>query len=48
MGFNEAARDYNTTIRKFPTVILANMFGFDKYDYFEATEGAQNVPEVNF
>jgi LemA protein len=48
MGFNEAARDYNTTIRKFPTVILANMFGFDKYDYFEATEGAQNVPEVSF
>lgn len=48
MYYNEAARDYNTTIRKFPTVIIANMFGFEKYDYFEASEGAQNVPQVNF
>ena len=48
MNYNESARDYNTTIRKFPTVILANIFGFDKYDYFEAAEGAQNVPNVNF
>jgi len=48
MDYNEAARDYNTTIRKFPTVILANLFGFEKAEYFEAAEGAQNVPEVNF
>ena len=48
MNYNESARGYNTTIRKFPTVILANMFGFEKYDYFEAAEGAQNVPNVNF
>jgi hypothetical protein len=29
-------------------VILANMFGFEKADYFEAAEGAETVPTVNF
>lgn len=48
MYYNEAAKDYNTTIRKFPTVILARLFGFEKAEYFEAAKGAENVPEVNF
>jgi LemA protein len=48
MDYNEAARDYNTTIRKFPTVILANLFGFEKAEYFEADESARDVPKVDF
>lgn len=46
--YNNSAREYNTLIRRFPTVIIANLFGFDRYDYFEADEGARQVPEVNF
>lgn len=44
--FNETARDFNTSLRRFPNNIIANMFGFDKMPYFEASEGAENAPDV--
>lgn len=47
-NFNDAAKTYNTTIRRFPKNILAGMFGFDKRAYFEATEGAEQAPQVQF
>jgi LemA protein len=46
--FNEAAQAYNTTIRKFPKNIMANIFGFEKKIYFEAEKGAEKAPEVQF
>lgn len=46
--FNEAARNYNVAIRRFPANIFAGMFGFDKKGYFEAKEGAENAPVVSF
>lgn len=46
--YNEIAQSYNTKIQKFPTVILANLFGFEEAEYFEATEESQTVPSVNF
>ena len=46
--YNEKAADYNTAIKKFPRNIFAGIFGFEAYDYFEASESAQNVPEVSF
>ncbi len=46
--FNEAARDYNQYIRRFPHVIYAGWFGFNKKGYFEADAGAQTAPAVNF
>lgn len=46
--FNETARLYNTTIRQFPKNIFAGMFGFERKAYFEANEGAQNAPVVEF
>lgn len=46
--FNNVAKEYNTAIRRFPKSILAGMFGFDKRAYFEAAEGAQNAPVVEF
>lgn len=46
--FNEAVRDYNTYIRKFPNNLIAGMFGFEKKAYFEAKEGAETPPEVKF
>lgn len=44
--FNETAKAYNTYLRKFPNNIIAGMFNFDKKPYFEASEGAQNTPNV--
>lgn len=46
--YNDSASIYNTKISKFPTVIFANMFGFEKFEYFEAAEGAKKVPTVEF
>ena len=44
--FNETAKEYNTYLRKFPNNIIAGFFNFDKKPYFEASEGAQNAPNV--
>ncbi|MBI1287413.1 MAG: LemA family protein [Flavobacteriales bacterium] len=46
--FNEAAQEYNTYIRKFPNNMIAGMFDFEKMDYFEAKEGADEAPKVEF
>lgn len=48
MKFNETAKEYNTMIRKFPKNIIASVFGFEKKPYFEAQEGAEKAPEVQF
>ncbi len=47
-NFNDVAREYNTSIRSFPKNILAGMFGFEARPYFEAAEGAAEVPAVQF
>ncbi|MBO5660384.1 MAG: LemA family protein [Bacteroidaceae bacterium] len=47
-NFNEAAKEYNTAIRRFPKNILAGMFGFEKKAYFEAEQGAEKAPQVEF
>lgn len=44
--FNETARTYNTAVRRFPANIIAGMFGFEKKPYFEASEAAQEAPNV--
>ncbi len=46
--YNESAKEYNAAIRRFPKNILAGIFGFDRVDYFEASDNAQQVPEVSF
>ncbi len=47
-SFNESVKDYNAFIRLFPKNILANLFGFEKKDYFKAAEGSQKAPDVDF
>lgn len=44
--YNNAAKDYNTKVRKFPSNIFANMFGFDTVEYFQASEGSKDNPDV--
>lgn len=46
--FNEATRVYNTYISKFPQVIMASLFKFERKPYFEAQSGAEKAPEVQF
>lgn len=46
--YTEAVKDYNAKIKKFPTVIYAGWFGFEKKPQFQAEAGAERAPEVNF
>ena len=46
--YNNTVTDYNTTVKRFPTNILASMFGFEKKSYFEVSEGKTEVPKVEF
>jgi len=46
--FNDATRNYNTYIRRFPKNIIASIFSFDKKGYFEAAEGSEQAPAVTF
>ena len=46
--YNEAVKEYNLKIKKFPTNLMANMFGYGAKEYFQATEGSKEVPNVNF
>lgn len=48
MRFNKVAQSYNTSIRKFPTSIIASISGFERKSYFEAENGAENAPTVDF
>src|SRR6266511_5031380 len=46
--FNEAVQRYNTSVKSFPTLFLAGMFGFHAKPYFAAQEGAETPPKVAF
>lgn len=46
--YNATVKEYNVQIRRFPTNILAGMFGFERRVMFEAKEGTEIAPEVKF
>ncbi len=46
-NYNAAVADYNKAIKMFPGVFFANMFGFERAELFEASEGAEKVPDVD-
>jgi LemA protein len=47
--YNTSVRDYNVVVRRFPSNIVASITGFEKGDlYFEAKDGAQEPPKVQF
>jgi LemA protein len=46
--FNEVVQPYNEYIRRFPTNMLAGMYGFTPKGYFEAAQGTENAPTVQF
>jgi LemA protein len=46
--YNEAVREYNTAVRRFPASVVASMRGFRERPFFEATPGSQAPPPVKF
>ena len=46
--YNEAAQSFNTYIKMFPRNLLAVRFGLAPLNYFEAQQGAEKAPEVQF
>lgn len=46
--YNNAVREYNTQVRRFPSNVFAAVFGFDRREPFEADEGADSAPTVDF
>ena len=46
--YNETVKSFNASIRRFPTNLIAGMFGFEKRSMFEAQEGAEVAPVVEF
>jgi LemA protein len=46
--FNEAAQQFNTARRRFPTMIIASLFGFAEKPYFKAVPGSEKPPQVKF
>jgi LemA protein len=48
MRYNQSVQSFNTDIRQFPTSFIAGVLGFEQKAYFEADEGAQEAPTVDF
>ncbi len=46
--FNEMSRDYNTFVSVFPKNLWAKLFKFEEKPYFEAAEGSDKAPVVEF
>jgi LemA protein len=46
--YNDSVQVFNTKIKRFPTNIIAGFLGFEAKEYFQADEGAQDVPQVEF
>jgi LemA protein len=46
--FNQAVQTYNTSVKTFPNVLFAGLFGFQPKPYFTATAGAETPPKVQF
>lgn len=46
--YNTKVASYNRSIKMFPKNLIANMCGLEEAEYFEASEGAKDVPKVEF
>lgn len=46
--FNESVKPYNKHVRTFPNNLIVGIFGFEKKAYFEADEGSEKAPDVDF
>lgn len=44
--FNDMVRDFNLMTKRFPSSVIASIFGFSEKAYFESAPGAENAPVV--
>lgn len=47
-NFNQSVQAYNSDLRTFPNNLFAGWYGFDRKGYFEAVQGAETAPNVQF
>lgn len=47
-NFNQSVQSYNSNLRTFPNNIFAGWYGFETKGYFEAVQGAETAPTVQF
>lgn len=48
MKYNDLVRAYDTSVKTFPSSVLAKIFGMSEHAYFNAPEAATTAPQVNF
>lgn len=48
MKYNDLVRALNTSVKTFPSSVIASMFGVKEHAYFEIAEGVDQVPKVDF
>ena len=46
--YNRNVMNFNTRIQVFPSAIIANMFNFERFEFFEAEEAAREDVQVSF
>ena len=46
--YNKSIEDYNLRVKRFPSVILARLFGYNEKPYYKADEGTEKAPEIKF
>lgn len=44
--YNKVVTDYNTSIKQFPGVLTASLFGFKEEPYFKSAPGSENAPDI--
>lgn len=47
MRFNEYVKNFNMTIKRFPTNFIAGILGYSPRSYFESTPEAKDAPKVD-
>jgi LemA protein len=47
-AYNDAVREFNASIKRFPANLVARFFDFGEREYFEASPGAAETPKVEF
>ena len=47
-NYNQAVKEYNSDLKRFPTNIIAGITGYKEAEYFQASESAQEAPTVDF
>ena len=47
-NYNQAVKEYNSDLKRFPTNLIAGITGYKEAEYFQASEKAQDAPTVDF